>query len=162
MGGRARGQTVSRVGASLSDLVGEAQASTRCVDPQRLLAWMKTHEPLLLVDVREPDEFCAGHIPGALSIPRGLLEPAADREYAARDPELADARWRRVVLYCDCPTGARAAFAAEVLQRMGFQHVFYLAGGIGMWQAEGLPMELREDASRCYRRRGRLSGDVVG
>lgn len=153
---------MSRVGASLSDLIRAAQASARRVDVQRLLAWMEAEEPLLLVDVREPDEYRSGHLPGALSIPRGLLEPAADRDYAARDPELAEARWRRVVLYCDCPSGARAVFAAEVLQRMGFQHVFYLAGGIGMWQAEGLPLELREDAARCYRRWGRLSGGAAG
>jgi rhodanese-related sulfurtransferase len=151
-----------RVGASLSDLIRDAQASTRRVDVERLLAWMESDEPLLLVDVRESDEYHTGHLPGALSIPRGLIEPAADRDYAARDPELAEARWRRVVLYCDCPTGARAVFAAEVLQRMGFQHVFYLAGGIGMWQAEGLPVELQVDAGRCYRRRGRLSEGGTG
>ena len=151
-----------RVGAGLSDLIRDAQASTRRVDVERLLAWVESGEPLLMVDVREPDEYRTGHLPGALSIPRGLLEPAADRDYVAHDPELAAARWRRVVLYCDCPTGARAVLAAEVLQRMGFQHVIYLAGGIGMWQAEGLPLELQVDAVRCYRRRGRLSEGGVG
>lgn len=148
---------MSRVGASLSDLILAAQALTQRIDVDRLLAWMEADEPLLLIDVREPDEYAAGHLPGALSIPRGLIEPAADRDYAARDPDLADARWQRVVLYCDCPTGARAVFAAEALQRMGFQHAFYLAGGMGMWQSEGMPLERFVDLERCYRRRGRLS-----
>ena len=146
-----------RIGASLSELVREAQAATRRVDLQRLLEWLRAAEPLLLVDVREPEEFADGHLPGALSIPRGLLEPAADRDYPAKDPQLAEARWRRVVVYCDCPSGARAAFAAQVLQQMGFQHVFYLAGGLPMWLAEGLALETRVDAARCYRRQGRLS-----
>lgn len=153
---------MSRIGFSLSDLILAARTSTRSVSAERLEGWLGTGEPVVLVDVREPDEYRSGHLPGALSIPRGLLEAAADRDYAARDPVLAEARWRRVVLYCDCPSGARAVFAAEVLQRMGFQHVFYLAGGIGMWQADGLPLELREDAVLCYRRRGRLSGEAAG
>lgn len=159
--GRLGGFAMSRIGASLSDLVRAAQAATRRVGVDRLQAWLEAGEPVLLVDVREADEYGAGHLPGALSVPRGLLEPAADRDYAACDPELAAARWRRVVLYCDCPSGARAAFAAEVLQRMGFQHVYYLAGGIGLWAAEGLAVETRVEASRCYRRWGRLSDEGV-
>ncbi|MEJ2479752.1 MAG: rhodanese-like domain-containing protein [Acidihalobacter sp.] len=86
---------MSRVGTSLSDLIRAAQASTRRVDVQRLLAWVEADEPLLLVDVREPDEYRAGHLPGALSIPRGLLEPAADRDYAAASAcgRRRDCRW---------------------------------------------------------------------
>lgn len=146
-----------RIGASMGELIREAQAASRPVDVERLLAWLRAAEPLLLIDVREPEEYAEGHLPGALSIPRGLLEPAADRDYPARDPQLAKARWQRVVLYCDCPSGARAAFAAQVLRQMGFQYVFYLAGGLAMWLAEGMALEMQVDPRLCYRRTGRLS-----
>ena len=87
---------------------------------------------MLLVDVREPDEHRLGHLPGAVLIPRGTIEPAADLHFPKRHAELSQARKRRVVLYCG--TGGRSALACDVLQEMGFENVASLAGGYAAWQ----------------------------
>ena len=83
----------------------------------------------VLLDVREADEFHAGHIAGAINIPRGLLEfkLSADPELCARD--------LNILLYCK--TGGRAALAACALQAMGYRQVQSLAGGLDAWLAAG-------------------------
>ena len=83
----------------------------------------------LLLDVREVDEFQAGHIPGAINIPRGVLEFKL-----SNDPALC-ARELNIVLYCK--TSGRAALAACSLQAMGYRQVQSLAGGFDAWSAAG-------------------------
>ena len=90
------------------------------------------------VDVREPDEFAAGHIPGARNFPRGFLEVRADLEHHKRDPWLED-RGRKMILYCG--GGHRSALAGKTLQEMGFQRILSLAGGWTGWVERGLPIE---------------------
>jgi len=79
----------------------------------------------LLLDVREPAEFAAGHAPGAVLVPLGELE--------ARHGELP--RDRPIV--CVCRSGSRSAFAAEALVAAGYDAV-NLAGGMLAWAVEGL------------------------
>ncbi|MBL8452903.1 MAG: sulfurtransferase [Zoogloea sp.] len=86
----------------------------------------------VLLDVREADEFAAGHLPGALHISRGMLEFKL-----AGTPELSG-RDLKVVLYCK--TGGRAALAAKALLDMGYIHVQSLAGGVDAWAAAGHPL----------------------
>ena len=93
----------------------------------------------LIVDVRESDEWGAGHIPGALFAPRGMLEWYADPAYAKHKPELANARAQRVVIHC--AGGSRSLLAAQTLQRLGFSRVSSMAGGFNDWLAQGLPVE---------------------
>jgi rhodanese-related sulfurtransferase len=90
------------------------------------------------VDVREPDEFAAGHIPGARNFPRGFLEVRADLEHPKRDPWLED-RGRKMILYCG--GGHRSALAGKSLQEMGFQRILSLAGGWTGWVKHDLPVE---------------------
>ncbi len=86
----------------------------------------------VVIDVREADEFAAGHIPGAVHMSRGLLEfkLSASPELSARDIP--------IVMYCK--TGGRAALAASVLLDMGYLHVQSIAGGIDAWVASGGPV----------------------
>ncbi len=127
---------------TLADFVREARARIQEIDADTLNDWLEAGEDLLLVDVREPGEYAAGHIPGARNIPRGTLEGAADPGYKHRHPELCQARQRRVVLYCQ--TGGRSAMAAATLNEMGFQAVWSLAGGIECWEGEDYPLESGE------------------
>jgi rhodanese-related sulfurtransferase len=83
----------------------------------------------VLIDVRENDEFRAGHLPGARGIGRGVLEYHIADEVPATDTE--------IVLYCR--GGNRSALAADSLQRMGYTNVFSMSGGYREW---------REDATR--------------
>jgi len=91
---------------------------------------------VLVVDVREADEFAQGHIPGSINIPRGLIEAAADvRPNHYRHAQLVDARHKPVLLVCQA--GGRSAMATWVLQQMGFDDIHSLAGGLECWMAEG-------------------------
>ena len=83
----------------------------------------------VLLDVRESDEFAAGHIPGALHVSRGLLEFKL-----GNTPEL-DSRDIHIVLYCK--SGGRAALAACALLDMGYLHVTSIAGGFDAWVNSG-------------------------
>jgi UDP-N-acetylglucosamine 2-epimerase (non-hydrolysing) len=125
---------------ALSDFVDEAKRAIREVSPEEALRLLETegHEGWHFVDVREPDEFAAGHLPGAKSSPRGFLEVKADLEHKKRDPWFED-RGRRLLLYCG--GGHRSALAAQALQQMGFREVLSLAGGYTAWTERGYPVE---------------------
>ncbi len=122
----------------LADFVAEARRRIQEIHPDDLDEMIENHDDLTIIDVREPQEHASGHIPGALSIPRGTLEGAADPNYKHRVEELCNARANTIVLYCE--SGGRSAMAADTLQQMGFEKVYNLAGGIENWHAEGLPV----------------------
>ena len=88
------------------------------------------------VDVREPAEWQQGHIPGAVLIPRGLLEFQADPSLPSFKGELAN---KALVLYCG--SGARSALAAKTLTEMGYEDVAHVAGGYGDWAKANRPTE---------------------
>lgn len=97
-----------------------------------------------VLDVREPGEYLSGAIEGALNVPRGVLEPAADLEYAGANPALRDCRDDRWLVVCK--SGGRAALATKIMQEMGFKNVTNLLGGMDDWQAAGLPMVVPSDS----------------
>jgi rhodanese-related sulfurtransferase len=123
---------------SLMDFIKAAKSRIREVSPQELLGLLERNDDPLLVDVRESSEHEQGHISGALLVPRGILEAAADPGYPKHLPELSSARERNIVLYC--ATGGRSALAADTLQQMGFMNVVSLDGGFVRWAQEGLPV----------------------
>jgi UDP-N-acetylglucosamine 2-epimerase (non-hydrolysing) len=125
---------------ALSDFVDEAKRSVREISPEdaRRLLDVPGREGWHFVDVREPDEFAAGHVPGARSSPRGFLEVRADLEHYKRDPFFED-RGRKLLLYCG--GGHRSALAAQTLQQMGFRDVLSLAGGWTAWSERKYPVE---------------------
>ena len=121
-----------------NDLINAARAQIRELAPHELLEVLGNGAPI--VDVREPDEFADGHIPGAVNIPRGLLEFEVDGHPAVanRTAEALSHRERPVILYC--LSGGRSALAAEALKRLGFLTPMSLAGGILGWEDAGHPV----------------------
>ena len=113
------------------EMVAEAKARIRECVPQAAAAMMAAGGWLLL-DVREPDEYAAGHLAGALNVPRGLLEFRLSGDAALGDTS------RPVLVYCK--TSGRAALAARVMQEMGYGQVLSMAGGFDAWLAAGLPV----------------------
>lgn len=83
---------------------------------------------ITLVDTREESEFAAGHIDGAILLPRGVLEFKLGQY-----PELAD-RSRTILIYCR--SGGRSALAAQTLQQLGYTQVLSMAGGYEAWQQQ--------------------------
>ncbi len=112
---------------SAHDLVLAAKTRITEVDLSQAEAAIRDAD--LLIDVREADEYSAAHIPGAIIIPRGLLEFKL-----SNDAQLAE-RTLKLVLYCK--NSGRSALAADALREMGYRNVLSLAGGIEAWQAAG-------------------------
>ena len=94
------------------------------------LAAMLGKDKALVIDVREADEFAAGHIPGAVNMPLSTFQPS----------RLPDAGGRITVL--NCLGGKRSAMALEKCGIAQASVDTHLAGGFGAWQAAGLPVEL--------------------
>lgn len=111
------------------DLVAAAKKNIQEICPAD--AEQAIREADLLIDVRESDEYAAGHIPGAVHISRGMLEFRL-----SNSPELG-ARDLKIVLYCK--TSGRAALAARALHEMGYLQVKSVAGGFDAWVAAGKP-----------------------
>lgn len=88
----------------------------------------------LLLDVREPAEFAAGHLPGAINIPRGLLEFKIDSH-----PDFQGKQASGVVVYCQ--TGGRSALATRVLNQMGYTQAVSMSGGFKAWSDAGLAVD---------------------
>lgn len=86
---------------------------------------------VLVLDVRAPQEYAEGHVPGALNVPHDQL--------AARLAELKGAENRPVVVYCR--SGRRAGLALEVLKQNGFKNLAHLEGDMPGWSAAGKPVE---------------------
>ncbi len=108
----------------------EALQTVPEVAPAELQSRLSGGEQIVVIDVREPDEFARGKIPGSYTIPRGVLEMQVD----GRLP--LDAT---VVLYCG--GGARSALACKSLADMGYDKVENLQGGWTAWVNSGLPVE---------------------
>lgn len=86
----------------------------------------------VLLDVREAEEFAAGHLPGAVHVSRGMLEFTLSGNPALGSRDL------KVVLYCK--TSGRAALAAGAMQDMGYLYVQSISGGFDAWAAAGKPV----------------------
>ncbi len=115
---------------SYQQIVDEALRIVPEVSPADLQSRLSGGEQIVVIDVREPEEFARGKIPGAYTIPRGVLEMQVD----GRLP-----RESTVVLYCGA--GGRSALAAKSLADMGYEKVENLQGGWGAWMQSGLPVE---------------------
>lgn len=112
------------------DLVAAAKAGVKEISPDQAEQAIRNADVLL--DVREADEFAAGHLPGAVHMSRGLLEFKMSANPALASRDIA------IVLYCK--TSGRAALAARSLAEMGYLNVQSIAGGIDAWQGAGKPV----------------------
>lgn len=119
-------------------LVAETLPHIRELMPWDVDELRQTNPELLVVDIREADEYAAGHIQGSYHVPRGVLEAACDWGYSDTVPALAQARDKPVVLVCR--SGNRSALAALTLQLMGFQQVYSMKTGIRGWNDYELPL----------------------
>jgi rhodanese-related sulfurtransferase len=100
------------------------------ISPQALLERKANRDPSLFVlDVRTPEEFATGHVPGAVNIPYDQV--ASHLTEIPKDKE--------VVLYCR--SGRRAGLAGEVLKASGYAKLAHLEGDMQAWLKDGRPVE---------------------
>ena len=126
---------------SLADFVRAALAEVTEVSPEdvRDLLERPDRGGYEILDVRELDEWQAGHLPGARHYPRGFLEVKADLEHHKRDEWLSSGRERPMILYCG--GGNRSALAVQSLQKMGFERLLSMAEGWHGWTDRAFPVE---------------------
>jgi rhodanese-related sulfurtransferase len=115
---------------TVKELVEEAKTGIRTISAAEANS-MFGKSGVVFLDVREPDEYKAGHIPGAVNIPRGLLESRIEEQVPDRNTDL--------VVYCR--SGVRSALASATLVKMGYKGVLNMDGGWKTWQEAGYPAE---------------------
>lgn len=109
------------------DVLKEAKQKADWLEPNQVRDMLAKGEKLVLVDVREGDEWRAGRIPDAVHIPRGYLEMQVDERLPDKDAEL--------VVYC--AGGNRSPLAATTLKGLGYSNVRVMAGGYSGWSNLG-------------------------
>src|SRR5882724_843692 len=110
-------------------LVNDAKTRVKEANVTDVKRRMDAGEKLLLVDVREDNEWANGHLPGAVHMGRGIIE----RDIEAKVPESST----NIILYCG--GGFRSALVADNLQKMGYTNVESMDGGWRGWVEAGLP-----------------------
>lgn len=124
-------RTVLLVAGLFLMVFGAGACASKDVAPERAQKLVASNDNLVVVDVREPSEYCdeRGHIPGALNYPytSGVLE--------TRYQELPKDRPILVV----CRSGRRSKLAAELLRSKGFSKVYDMTGGMNAWQGDTTP-----------------------
>jgi len=139
---------------SIDDFISETLQTVSELFPWDLEEELQKHPDLLLLDIREPYEFDAMHIRGAINVPRGILETACDYDYEETLPELVEARERDIVVICR--SGKRSVLAADVMQQMGYRKVRSLKTGMRGWSdyeqemVDGKGKPIREDRAIDY------------
>ena len=127
------------------EMLAAAKAEVTEIEPSEAEA-VVAGGPVVVLDVREPDEYEQGALPDALHIPRGTLETSVE----GRIPDKS----ATVVVYC--AGGVRSAFAAQTLQQLGYTDVRSVIGGFNRWKDEGrawsAPRSLTPEQRNRYQR----------
>jgi len=114
---------------TLMDFVKEAKSKITEVAVSEVVSLLDDGYQVL--DVREPAEFISGTIDGAMNVPRGVIEAAADRQFPGKNANMQDRDKKWVLL---CATSGRSAMAAVALQQMGFKNIKNINGGMAAWK----------------------------
>ena len=114
-----------------TDLIAQTRRETKEVSLDELKRRLDAKEPYTLLDVREKEEYRAGYIPGAVSIPRGFLEIQVEGRLPDKNA--------KIVAYC--AGGTRSALAAKTADDMGLKPVAHMGGGFAAWREAGGAVE---------------------
>ena len=131
--------------SSFRELLAAAKSKIQEVDTQTASEKIASNQVVVL-DVREPDEFEQGALKNVVHIPRGHLEAQVESKIVDKNSP--------VIVYC--AGGVRSAFAAKTLQDLGYANVLSMAGGFGKWKDEGrewsTPVQLSAEQRNRYQR----------
>jgi sulfur-carrier protein adenylyltransferase/sulfurtransferase len=118
--------------ATYRELLAQVKAEIDEISSIEAHERLESSDGSIFVDVREPDEWDEGHIPGAIYTGRGRLEQ--------RIEGLVPDKGRALVVYCSA--GSRSAFSAKVLEDLGYSNVVNLAGGFSDWKRNGFEVTI--------------------
>ena len=120
---------------SLDQYLAQVRKTIKTTDMEGYLAVVKNPDGALLLDVREKAEYDAGHVPGSVNIPRGLLEFTIWKQLGY--PNKVDMTKK---IYVQCLTGGRATLATKELQDIGFTNVTAVIMDLREWAKNGNPL----------------------
>ena len=128
-----------------AEVIRQIRSSVEEVDPSDVNRTLSNGNGIVLLDVRESEEWDAGHIPGAKHVPRGYLESRVEGI-------VGNDRSQRVIIYC--ASGQRSALAANTLKELlGYEDVASMNGGITLWKDRGYDVEVPVSLSKEQRER---------
>jgi rhodanese-related sulfurtransferase len=126
-----------------TDLIADVRKAIRVVTLDDIKQRLEAKTPMVLLDVREKEEYRAGYIPGAISVPRGFLEMQIEQKVPDKSAP--------IVAYC--AGGTRSALAAKTLQELGYTNVESANPGFVRWKDLGFPMEMPPQLTDAQRDR---------
>ena len=112
------------------NLAAWAQIQPKHLQPQQALQWLASDKNVMILDVRTPAEFRSGHLKNAINI--DYLAPDFEQQVAKLD--------RRKPYLLHCAVGGRSTKALAIFQKLAFQDVRHLDGGLQAWQMAKLPV----------------------
>ena len=112
-------------------IVDDAKSRIQQTDMDGYKKMLEAADKPLLIDVREDNEWAAGHAAGAMHLGKGIIE----RDIETKVPDKST----KMVLYCG--GGFRSALAADALRQIGYTNAISLDGGWRAWQSAGMPIE---------------------
>lgn len=131
--------------SSFREMLADAKSKIQEIDTQTAATKIEASQVVVL-DVREPDEYEQGALPNVVHIARGHLEAQIETKIVDKSVE--------IIVYC--AGGVRSAFAAKTLQELGYKNVLSMAGGYGKWKDEGrawrTPAQLTAEQRNRYQR----------
>jgi rhodanese-related sulfurtransferase len=121
----------------LIDMLNERLSAVNEIMPWDMDEMMQADPNVLVLDVRERDEYDTMHVEGSLNVPRGIVESACEWGYEETEPELVEARDRTVIVVCR--SGYRSILTSFNLQLLGFKKVYSLSTGLRGYNDYELP-----------------------
>jgi len=121
---------VNAVDKTLEQIVREAKAAIQEVSITEVKKMIDTKEDIILLDVRDKEEYETGHIPGAINISRGTLE--------LKSHLIIPDKTKKIIVYCGLDL--RSPLATKSLNDFGYKNAVNMIGGLKAWREEGYPV----------------------
>lgn len=115
----------------VKEMVAKAKNSVKKVSAADVKAMIDKKDIVILLDVRDPQEFAAGHLPGAMNISRGTLEFVVFNKIQDQNA--------KIIVYCK--TAARSALATKTLNDLGYKNAVLMDAAFEDWIKAGYPVE---------------------
>ena len=115
----------------VKDMVAKAKADIKKVTAAEVKAAIDNKEKVVILDVRDPNEFAAGHLPGAINVSRGTLEFNIWGKVSDQNAKM----------YVYCKTAARSALATKTLSDLGYKNAVLMDAQFEDWIKAGYPVE---------------------
>jgi len=115
----------------VKEMVAKAKAAIKVVSAEDVKAAIDKKEKAIFLDVRDPNEYAAGHLPGAMNISRGWLEFSVWNKIPDQNAKI----------YVYCATAGRSALATKTLNDLGYKNAVLMDAQLGDWIKKGYPVE---------------------